>query len=535
MGCLMQKVGTRMTRISPENPEEPALRRQRISDFARNEDGVITIFTIFIMLMMLMVAGIGVDLMQNEMRRTALQNTIDRAVLAAADLDQTRPPTDVVEDYFDKTGLREFLTDVRPNQGLNYRNVTAEAFMRTNTQFMGLLGVDTLPVPAFSQAVEEVPNVEISLVLDISGSMRFSNRMKNLRPAAKDFIDIVLMGPAANTTSINLIPYAGQTNPGPFMFSRLGGNRYDVVAMDESDGGVDERVNNTQLPASETAGTGTDSSARYVYPNVSSCLEIDNSDFQDARLPSDGYYEQTAHFMNWRIASEIVRDADGNPVLFDENDEPVESGGTTRLVMDWGWCPQDKTSIIYASNNATVLKNRIDSMRMHDGTGTHYAMKWALALLNPDSQPDFAQMALPANNLVPPQFSNRPMAYDDNETVKYIVLMTDGQITEQVRPKDTMHVLNPEVHLGDRSSDRKSTTSQSTNVSSFKKQCDLAKEASRNVVIYTIAFEAPGTPETQMKYCASSDSHFFRATGKEEIAAAFSTIARQINELRLTQ
>ena len=163
-----------MTRISPEKPEENETSPQRISDFARNEDGVITIFTIFIMLMMLMVAGVGVDLMQNEMRRTALQNTVDRAVLAAADLDQTLDPTAVVEDYFDKTGLSEFLTDVRPSSGLNYRNVTAEAFMQTNTQFMSLLGVDTLPVPAYSQAVEEVPNVEISLVLDISGSMRYS-------------------------------------------------------------------------------------------------------------------------------------------------------------------------------------------------------------------------------------------------------------------------------------------------------------------------------------------------------------------------
>ncbi|MEM9636371.1 MAG: pilus assembly protein TadG-related protein [Pseudomonadota bacterium] len=524
-----------MTRISPEKPEENETSPQRISDFARNEDGVITIFTIFIMLMMLMVAGVGVDLMQNEMRRTALQNTVDRAVLAAADLDQTLDPTAVVEDYFDKTGLSEFLTDVRPSSGLNYRNVTAEAFMHTNTQFMSLLGVDTLPVPAYSQAVEEVPNVEISLVLDISGSMRYSNRMKNLRPAAKNFIDIVLLGPAANTTSINLIPYAGQTNPGPFMFARLGGDRYTAAALDEDDGGINELFNNTQLPSSEDAGTGSDASVRYVYPNVSSCIEIDNSDFQNARLPSDGYYQQTAHFMNWKIASEIVKDEDGNPVLFDENGEVVESGGSTRSVMDWGWCPQDQTSIIYASNNATVLKNRIDTMRMHDGTGTHYAMKWALALLNPDSQPDFEQMAKPANNLVPSQFDNRPLAYDDNETVKYIVLMTDGQITEQVRPKNTMHVKNPTKELNARKSDREQITSKTTNVNNFKKQCDLAKEAARNIVIYTIAFEAPGTPESQMKYCASSDSHFFRATGKEEIAAAFSTIARQINELRLTQ
>ncbi|MCV3272603.1 TadE/TadG family type IV pilus assembly protein [Roseobacter sinensis] len=530
-----------MTRISPETPQDLETRPRCLSDFARNEDGVVTIFSVFIMLMMLMVAGIGVDLMQNEMRRTALQNTVDRAVLAAADLDQTRPPAEVVEDYFDKTGLREYLTAVNPDQGLNYRTVTAQAFMRTNTQFMALLGVDSLPVPAFSQAIEDVPNVEISLVLDISGSMRFSDRMDNLRPAAKDFIDIVLLGPAANTTSINLIPYAGQTNPGPFMFNRLGGVRYEAQALDENEGGVNELFNNTQLAEDEDAGTGSDPDARYVYPNLSSCIDFDltsSSDFLHDRLPSQGVYQQTAHFMNWKIATEIVRDADGDPVMFDENGEPLEEGqpgGTTRSVMDWGWCPQDQTSIIYASNNAAQLKQRIDTMRMHDGTGTHYAMKWALALLNPDSQPDFAEMAKPANGLVPPQFADRPLPFNDIETVKYIVLMTDGQITEQVRPKDTMHEENPTRELNARKSDREQMTSQSSNVTNFKKQCDLAKETSRNVVIYTIAFEAPGTPEDQMRYCASSDSHFFRASGKEQIAAAFSTIARQINELRLTQ
>ena len=154
--------------------------------FYRAEDGVVTIFTVFVLLMMLMVAGIGVDLMQNEMRRTALQNTVDRAVLAAADLDQTRPATEVVEDYFDKAGLGDYLTSVEPDLQLNYRNVIATAEMTSPTQFMSLLGVDELPVPAYSRAVEEVPNVEVSLVLDISGSMRFSNRMKNLRPRCEE-------------------------------------------------------------------------------------------------------------------------------------------------------------------------------------------------------------------------------------------------------------------------------------------------------------------------------------------------------------
>ncbi len=511
--------------------------RNWVRVFTREEDGVLTIFTMFLLLMMLMVAGIGVDLMQNEMRRTALQNTMDRAVLAAADLDQTRPPQDVVEDYFDKTNLREYLTMVDPDLTLNRRNVSASAYMESPTQFMRLLGVNSLPVPASSAAVEEVPNVEISLVLDVSGSMRFSERMDNLRPAARNFVDIVLLGGAVNTTSINLIPYAGQTNPGPFMFSRLNGMRYPALALDEDDGGILEMFNNTMLAASETAGTGSVPGGRYVYPNVSSCMEITNDDFLNVGLPDNSSYEQTAHFMNWAIATEVVRDEFGDIVKFDENDEPTTDGtGKSRSVMNWGWCPHDKNSIIYASNNASVLNDRISNMRMYDGTGTHYAMKWAVALLDPDTQPHFEEMAKPANNMVPEIFEDRPLPYNQTDTIKYIVLMTDGQITEQVRPKAAkMHLDNPTRELTKRTDDRTQITNSGTNVTNFKRLCDLAKASSRNIVIYTIAFEAPGTPEEQMKYCASSDSHFFRASGKAQINAAFSTIARQINELRLTQ
>jgi Flp pilus assembly protein TadG len=130
----------------------PADLRLILKHFAKNEDGVMTIFAIMMLLMMLMVSGIGVDLMRNEMDRTRLQNTIDRAVLAAADLDQTFDPQAVVTDYFDKAGLGNYLSNVTVDDGLNYRTVTAEALATTPTQFMSMVGVDTLTSPAISGA-----------------------------------------------------------------------------------------------------------------------------------------------------------------------------------------------------------------------------------------------------------------------------------------------------------------------------------------------------------------------------------------------
>lgn len=474
--------------------------------FAQDEDGAMTIFACFMILIMVLIGGIGADLMRNEMERTRMQGIADRAVLAAADLDQERTPQEVVQDYFEKSGLGDFVSNVSVSGTGQNRTVSVSAYKDMRTQFMHNVGVDTLPVPAAATASEGTAHVEISMVLDISGSMRFSNRMANLRPAASDFVDVLLADGADAYTSINLIPYAGQTNPGPFMFDRIGGQRLAATALDEAQGGIAEHLSHGVLDPEADGGTGSDPDTRYVMPNVSSCLELAPSDFNSIALPSAGAYDQVAHFMNWTIAP---------------------------AVMDWGWCPQDQTSIQYLSNNAGDLKDTINSMRMHDGTGTHYAMKYAVSLLDPSARNDVS--ALVGAGEVNAAFQGRPANYDAEGAVKYIVLMTDGQITEQVRPIDPLDDQNATEELDDgRRSEREQLTPASTNIDSFFAQCDLAKnQQPRPVIVFTIAFEAPGVPEQQMRDCASSPAHFYAADGGS-IGDVFQNIARQINQLRLT-
>lgn len=60
------------------------------------EDGSVTILSVFILLTILVVTGAAVDLMRTEQTRVELQSSLDRAVIAAADLDQLQEPTAVV-------------------------------------------------------------------------------------------------------------------------------------------------------------------------------------------------------------------------------------------------------------------------------------------------------------------------------------------------------------------------------------------------------------------------------------------------------
>ena len=139
---------------------------------------------------------------------------MDRAVLAAAALDQEKPAQDVVQNYFETAGLGNYRLRVTVDEGINARRVTASAEMEMNTMFMRLFGQRVLSSPAAGAAEERIPNIEVSLVLDISGSME-GTRMTNLQPAARDFVTSML---ASNTNdigqqfvSISVIPITGMS------------------------------------------------------------------------------------------------------------------------------------------------------------------------------------------------------------------------------------------------------------------------------------------------------------------------------------
>jgi hypothetical protein len=435
----------------------------------------------------LFAVGIGISTQMAEMRRSSMQAVLDGAVLAAADLDQLRDPESVVEDYMERAEMTDFLKATNVESGINFRTVGATAEAELQTFFM--VTPERWGVAAAAEANETVENVEISLVLDISGSMRFDDRITPLREAAKDFVDLVLMGDKVDGTTVSIVPYAGAVNPGALLFDELGG----VRVHDDS-----------------------------------SCIFLEDADFTHEGMPYQST-SQIPHFHKW--------DIDWNH-------------------MDWGWCPSEFMRIRPLQNDADDLKTFIDAMRLHDGTGTMFGMKYGLALLDPDSRDELD--VVEAAGEISDLGKNRPLDWDEPSTSKFIVLMTDGKITDQFQPKHTgfrdpdeddddnengdrddvdgidHDKLNAERETNRQGSiggDRK-VKARSQNLENFYNVCDKAK--SKGVMVFTIAYEAPPSAAEEMRNCASSTTHFYEVS-QLEVDAAFSSIARQINKLRLTQ
>jgi Flp pilus assembly protein TadG len=485
-----------------------ALLRRRMRRFGRDEDGALAIFGLFMLVLMLVAGGMAVDFMRFEADRTRLQNTSDTATLAAASLTQVREPRDVVDSYFNAAGLGDQIDDVQVDEGINFRNVQVAASGQMSTFFLRMVGLNSLTVPGRSGAEERIPNVEVSLVLDISGSMRFGDvpQIGYLRTAGRNFAERMLAGDRDELVSISIVPYAGGVNPGKRVFDLLGGRTDETHAH-----------------------------------SFSYCMELGAGDFTHTGLPSAGSYSQIAHFMHWPI--------DWN-------------------FMQWGWCPYEGdaaggfgATIQYFRGDANEVGDFIDNVPLHDGTGTHFGVRWGLALLDPASR--WLTQELAMDGTVPERFRNRPADWDDPETLKVMVLMTDGAITDQFRPRVAPNMVDRTVSgvvqkvdangyrelLEQRTTStrrafygcddysdnncHRTLTNVSTNRNRFYAACNLAKQ--NGVVIYTIAFNTTSSAAaTEMRNCASSPAHYFNVLN-EELDEAFQAIAGSIQMLRLTE
>ncbi len=180
-------------------------------DFKDDERGAFSIFMIVIFTTMVLIGGAAIDLARYETVRSTLQYNLDRSVLAAASMRQTQSPAAVVNDYMSKVdALSSYNVSMdakNTSVSSTGRHVSATATAVLGTYFLKIAGIDTLNVVAASQAAEETPNLEISLVLDISGSMSGS-KISSMKTAANKFIDTVINPDDSSLTVISVVPYA---------------------------------------------------------------------------------------------------------------------------------------------------------------------------------------------------------------------------------------------------------------------------------------------------------------------------------------
>lgn len=350
---------------------------QALTRFRSGEDGALIIFSLFMFILILWLGGMSVDLMRFETTRTKLQGTVDRATLAAADIDQTMPPADVVRDYFEKAGMSDFLKgDPIIEESFNYRVVTVSAEAKMPLFFYDIPrifsdnfkpGVSTLTVGATSTAEERVSDVEVSLVMDVSESMSWGSKMTNLRDASRDFVTTVLAnndGSGEGLVTLSLVPYASVVNPGSMIANEMNINR-----------------NHT----------------------FSNCLQFPDAVFSDTAIDLSATYEHDSHWDN-------------------DNDNDWD------VYLDKGWCFEgEKNAIVPFTDNEAALHTAIWNLVPEGATAIDLGLKWGVGLLDPSTRTLVNEFAGQSDTGVPGIAAGRPYDHGTGDSLKVVVLMSDGE------------------------------------------------------------------------------------------------------------
>ena len=551
-----------------ENPRKRFVLKRfkdQMRQFSKSEDGSISAFGFFQLIMILSCAGLAVDVLHFETQRVRLQGTLDRAVLAATNMSQALEPSDVVLDYFDKAGLSDYIneSDIEVVETNTYRRVIATADMNVDTAFLEMIGLGDMTVTASSAAEESVSLTEVSLVLDVSGSMgswSYSagrSKIDELKNAATQFVNIMQCDPAnPNSTtnciveddqvSISVVPYAEQVLVGETLLSKFN-------------------------PTEEHTS--------------SSCVTFEDSDFQTTEITTTETLQRNGHFDPWSYSS--------------------------RSPSSWTCDTDSWREVVPVTHDADTLRTAINNLGASGNTSIDIGMKWGTALLDPAAQPAIDDLI--ADQVLDANVSGRPYAWTKRGISKVIVLMTDGRNTYEHYLKDEYREGLSEVwynedagiysvyheasgdyywssipgyrrassyyrwqdhpfgegeyeicsyYYGCTTYSESGTSVQLTfqelwalkPISWYSQYswldypalyhdsgdkndrlddiCTAAKD--QGVVIFSIGFEVSSSSVAVLRDCATSPSHYFDVDGLE-LTSAFHTVAREISKLRLIQ
>jgi Flp pilus assembly protein TadG len=518
--------------------EKPSLRVRYLRQFGRDEDGGIIIMTLFLLIIMLVMGGMAVDFMRYESRRALLQSVSDRAVLAAAELDQNLDSTLVVTEYFEKSGFPNAIVGTPTvNVEEGSRSVLVKSELNINTFYLRLIGIDQLDAPATSAAVEGTGNIEISLVLDISGSMgtwvssESASRMDLLKDAASDFVVDMLDPAFEDQISISLVSYSQHVSLGDSLYNALNTTPDTMIAE------------GTVLPNGTTAPNG---------------MMVDSSTFDLSVLAEDDYVTNPARCVDFDVDAGEFNTTTFNTARTYDQVEQFEHYRSNRDI-EYPLCPQESHQGIFPlSQDADLLTDQIDLFQPTSFTSIHLGMKWGVSLLDPSTRTLLAGVSG-----VDSVFAGvRPSEYSSTtgvDTVKYVILMTDGDNVAGRRIRSSYYDTNdysffwrqtlneypysywrnnqwrdsvPSHPLNERPgtdtiSYRPYSAADANN--QLKAICDAAK--AEEIIVYTIAM---GSGSSQMQNCSTGEGDLYYQTSGDEIDEIFEEIAEKITDLRLS-
>lgn len=191
---------------------------RRMRAFAPNETGNVAMLFALACLVIFPLVGFAIDFSRTIVDKHKLQMMTDSAVLAAAhDAHMTSAEREaIIESYInhleEELGREIEYSVEQDDEGL----VSLTTELRVYTTISKIMGHDYIDVSVRSDAIEGGADIEVAMILDITGSMS-GTRINALKEAAEDLVEIVVQDEQEPYYSkVSMVPYSVAVNVGEY-------------------------------------------------------------------------------------------------------------------------------------------------------------------------------------------------------------------------------------------------------------------------------------------------------------------------------
>jgi Flp pilus assembly protein TadG len=474
-----------------------------------NESGNAAIVTGMAAIPMVLILGSAVDFERASNLHTELQSSVDSAAIYAATLQEpnsailTQKSKPYFEANFKADGATELPTYTAVNNG---NSVTVTASVPSRNAFMALAGVPTTTVGARSVVNKSGINLEVSLVLDNTGSMGWTNpktgnaSIKDLRNAATKFVNKVMPDVQGDYyTKIAAIPY------------NVGVNMGSSAAADTARGTV-------------LAGRSTTPGSQ-EYKFVSSQAGTNSSCQNDYGL---NYGTSGGKCYNVATITNCVTERVGINAFTDAGVVALPLGRQYAVSGQNNGC--NVTAFRPLSTSKTDLNATIAAMTASNNTVGQIGIAWGWYTLSPNFGM-FSGLSAPTSyaNLA----SATPPPSNPLKTRKIMILMTDGEYNsayaDGVMSGNLSYVSYNDENVINKDPDNGDPFVQS------KAMCNAIKAS--GIELYVITFQLDKSKPKRVdlvEKCATDGDHILDAD-TTSLDIAFNTIANQIQEMRIAE
>lgn len=331
------------------------------------------------------------------------------------------------------------------------------------------------PITVTTEVTRPGNNLEVAMVLDITGSMAGAS-ITSLQSAANQLIDLVVSDTQTPYYSkVAIVPYANSVNAGTYAAAARG------AVLPSTDINCKNGANKLGCP-------------NYTFTNANNSSKT---------FPSNNCVSE-------RTGSEAFTDT-----------------GPSTAKVGWAYASTSSNSCITAtiqplSSDKTSLHNTIGTLTAGGSTAGHIGLAWGWYMVSPNW-----------SSLWPS--SSQPAAYGTDKLIKAVILMTDGAFNTDY----CNGVISKDSGSGSgSSSDHINCNSPNSDAfTQAQTLCHNMKALPHPVIIYTVGFNVGSDPSAQaiLSQCATDASHVYFPSSGSSLQVAFQSIAADLNKLRISR